>query len=315
MDIQNLIIIGAGPAGLTAALYAGRCGLSPLLFEGEMAGGVPPGGQLTTTTLVENFPGFSDGIDGAELMARMRNQALKFGTVIHTKTIDRVDFFVKPFQVFSQKECFYARSVIIATGATAKRLGVLGEADYWQKGISACAVCDGGLPIFRDKVLAVVGGGDTAIEEALYLTKFASQVILCVRRDQLRASKIMQDQLFSNPKIFVRWNTVVLEARGNGTHLTHLQLSNVKTQEQTLIEVAGLFYAVGHQPNTVFLGQQLSMTSEGYILVTAGTTQTNVAGVFACGDVIDSRYRQAVVAAGTGCMASLDVQKYLGDSM
>jgi len=309
--IEKLIIIGSGPSAMTAAIYAGRAGLSPLVFEGEMAGGIPPGGQLTTTTDIENFPGFENGISGIELMMAMRAQALRFNTRILTKTITQIKISSSNHTVMAGDEAFSCEALIIATGATAKRLGMKGESKYWQKGISACAVCDGGLPLFRNQHLVVVGGGDTAIEEAITLSQYASKVTLCVRREVLRASDIMQKKLFNNKKISILWNTVILEALGDERTLTHLRIQNTKDQTISEIETKGLFYAIGHSPNTQFLNNQINLTETGYIIIEQGTTRTSVSGVFAAGDVMDPHYRQAIVAAGSGCMASLDAQHYL----
>ncbi len=308
--MENLIIIGSGPAAHTAAIYAGRAKLNPLMFEGLFAGGVAAGGQLTTTTEVENFPGFPDGISGPELMTKMREQSMKSGARIETLTIDRVDFQSHPLKVFSDQNSFEARTVIIATGATAKRLNISGEEKLWQRGISACAVCDGGLPIFRNKVLAVIGGGDTAAEEATYLTKFASKVFLLVRRDELRASKAMQERVFSNEKIEVLWNAEALEAIGDKS-LSQLRILNNRTKQESTLDVGGLFYAIGHMPNTDFLAGQVELDEALYIKTKPGTTQTSVPGVFACGDVQDKIFRQAITPAGTGCMAALEAEKYL----
>lgn len=312
--IHKVVIIGSGPAAHTAAIYTARANLSPVMFEGFMAGGIAAGGQLTTTTEVENFPGFPDGIGGIELMERMRNQSLKFGTTIITETISKVDFSVRPFRLwregFEDVEPLLTHSVIIATGATAKRLHIKGEDEFWQKGISACAVCDGALPIFRNKPLVVVGGGDTACEEATFLTKFGSLVHLVHRRDSLRASKIMQERVFKNPKIKVLWNSVTIEAKGKEV-LERVVIQNVITNEITELEANGLFYAIGHKPNTDPFKGQVDMDSDGYILTKPGTTQTNVPGVFAAGDVQDKKYRQAITAAGSGCMAAIECEKFL----
>jgi len=312
--MENVVIIGSGPAAHTAGIYAGRAKLNPLMFEGMMAGGVAAGGQLTTTTDVENYPAFPDGIMGPELMDKMRQQSINCGTRIETKTVTKVDLKSKPFKVFIDKTSVEAKTIIIATGATAKRLGVSGEEKLWQKGISACAVCDGALPIFRDKVLVVIGGGDTAAEEATYLTKFASKVIVVHRRDQLRASKTMQDRLLSNEKIDMVWDSVLLEALGDKA-LTSVKVKNIKTNEESTIEAGGLFYAIGHLPNTAFLDSQIDCDETGYIVTKPGTTLTNVPGVFACGDAQDKVYRQAVTAAGTGCMAALDAERFLSEHL
>jgi len=308
--MNKVVIIGSGPAAHTAAIYTARASLQPLMFEGMMAGGVAAGGQLTTTTEVENYPGFPGGISGPDLMIRMREQSVKCGTRIKTATVDKVDLHAKPFKIFAGKESVEAQTLIIATGATAKRLNLPGEDKLWQKGISACAVCDGALPIFRNKVLAVIGGGDTAGEEATFLTKYGSKVILLIRRDVMRASKVMQDRVLKNPKIEVRWHTVATEVFGEKA-LAGIKTKHVKTGEEGSIEVNGLFYAIGHTPNTAFLDDQIELDETGYIKVAPGTTKTNVPGVFACGDVQDKVYRQAVTAAGTGCQAALDAEHYL----
>jgi thioredoxin reductase (NADPH) len=280
------------------------------MYEGMMAGGVAAGGQLTTTTEIENFPGFPDGILGPELMARMRQQSIHCGARIETVTVERVDLRSRPFKIFAGTENVEAKTVIIATGATAKRLNIPGEDKLWQKGISACAVCDGGLPIFHNKILVVIGGGDTACEEALYLTKFAGRLVMLVRRDILRASKAMQERVRSDKKIEIKWNTNPLEALGD-KFLTGIKIRDNKTGEESIVEANGLFYAIGHQPNTAFLNGQLDLDDVGYIKTVPGTTRTSVEGVFACGDVQDRVYRQAVTAAGSGCMAALDVERYL----
>lgn len=318
--MENLVIIGSGPAAHTAAIYAGRARLDPLLFEGMMAGGVAAGGQLTTTTGVENYPGFPGGISGPELMARMREQSLKCGARVKTLTVDKVDLGgdrdrsrpVRTFNVFIGAKSVETRSIIVATGATAKRLGLAGEEKLWQKGISACAVCDGALPIFRGKVLVVVGGGDTACEEALFLTKYASQVMMLVRRDALRASRAMQERVFADKKIEIKWNSNALEASGE-TKLEAVRVKDNKTGKEFTIPAGGLFYAIGHQPNTTFLGGQIELDETGYIKTVPGTTRTSVPGVFACGDVQDKVYRQAVTAAGSGCMAALEAERYLSE--
>ncbi|WP_028972948.1 thioredoxin-disulfide reductase [Spirochaeta cellobiosiphila] len=311
-DVEKVIIIGSGPAGHTAAIYAARAELKPLMFEGFMAGGVAPGGQLTTTTEIENFPGFPDGMGGMELMQKMRDQSVKYGTRIKTETIESVDFSKKPFVVSTASEEYKAETIIIATGATAKRLSLPGEDTYWQKGISACAVCDGALPIFREKPLVVIGGGDTACEEAQYLSKFGSKVTMLVRRDELRASKAMQQRVFDNPKIEIKWNTNAVEAIGENI-LGSMKIKNNKTGEEETIPSSGLFYAIGHKPNTDFLNGQLDMDETGYIKTTPGSTYTSVEGVFACGDVQDHKFRQAVTAAGSGCMAALEAERYLSE--
>ncbi len=310
MSIENVVIIGSGPAAHTAAIYVGRAQLKPLMFEGMMAGGIAAGGQLTTTTDVENFPGFPEGISGSDLMVKMREQAIKCETRIQTVTVDKIDISSKPFKIFAGSETIETESIIISTGATAKRLGIPGEKKLWQRGISACAVCDGALPVFRNKILLVIGGGDSAIEEATHLTKYADKVFIAVRRDVFRASKAMQERVKKNQKIEVLWNTNVIEALG-GNMLTGLKIKNNKTNEGSVIEANGLFYALGHIPNTGFLDNQIKLDEFGYINTSPGTTQTNVPGVFACGDVQDKTYRQAITAAGSGCMAALETEKYL----
>ncbi|GLT82496.1 hypothetical protein SLE2022_008620 [Rubroshorea leprosula] len=313
----KVCIIGSGPAGHTAAIYAARAELKPILFEGWMANDIAPGGQLTTTTDVENFPGFPDGIQGGELMENCRNQSVRFGTKIFTETVNKVDFSSSPFKVFSDSRTVLADSVIVATGAVAKRLDFPGSGNppegFWNKGISACAVCDGAAPIFRDKPLAVIGGGDSAMEESNFLTKYGSKVYIIHRRDTFRASKIMQARALSNPKIKVIWNSAVLEAYGGGDkgNLKGLKIKNLATNEISDLEVSGLFFAIGHEPATKFLDGQLQLDSDGYIVTKPGTTQTSVRGVFAAGDVQDKKYRQAVTAAGSGCMAALDAEHYL----
>ncbi len=311
-SVEKVIIIGSGPAGHTAAVYAARADLNPLMFEGFMAGGVAAGGQLTTTTDVENYPGFPEGIMGPELMDQMRAQSIRFGTRIKTETVDSVDLSQRPFAVTAGSTTWYAETVILATGATAKRLGLPGEKTYWQRGMSACAVCDGALPIFRKKPLVVIGGGDSACEEASYLAKFGSTVTLLVRRDELRASKAMQKRVLENEKITILWNTNALEVLGDGTLMNQVRVKNNKTNEETVLDASGLFYAIGHEPNTAFLNGQVATDETGYIITSGDSMATNVPGVFACGDVQDKTYRQAITAAGTGCMAALEVERFLG---
>ena len=311
--MENVVIIGSGPAAHTAAIYNGRAKLNPLIFEGLMAGGVAAGGQLTTTTDVENYPGFPDGVSGPDLMVKMREQSINCGATIKTVTVDKVDLKSKPFKVFVGSEIVETKSIIISTGATAKRLDLPGEDRLWQKGISACAVCDGALPIFRNKVLVTIGGGDTATEESLYLTKYGSKVIMLVRRDVFRAAKILQDRVFVDKKIEIKWNTNATEVLGE-TAVTGVKIKNNKTSEEEVIEANGLFYAIGHEPNTTFLDGQLDLDETGYVKTTPGSTKTSVEGVFACGDVQDKVYRQAVTAAGTGCMAALEAERYLTEN-
>lgn len=316
----SVIIVGSGPAGHTAAIYLSRAELKPVMFEGMLANGIAAGGQLTTTTDVENFPGFPKGIGGSELMDEMRAQSERFGTVIHTETISKVDLKSKPIKLWREGEEDKAEptdtcdSLIIATGASAKRLNLPGEETYWQNGISACAVCDGAVPIFRNKPLAVIGGGDSAAEEALFLTKYGSEVYVLVRRDVLRASAVMSRRLQANPKIKMMWNTVAEECHGNEKGLLDaLSIKNVKSGETSKLAVNGLFYAIGHDPATQLFKDQVDVDSELYIKTTPGTTETSVKGVFAAGDVQDKKYRQAITSAGSGCMAALECEKYLSE--
>ena len=313
MAIEDCIIIGSGPAGHTAAVYAGRAMLEPLMYEGFMAGGVAAGGQLTTTTDVENYPGFPDGIGGPELMALMRRQSERSGARIVTETVSAVDLSAPPYSVTTESGTRVAtRTVIIATGATAKRLYVDGAERLWQRGISACAVCDGALPVFRGKHLVVVGGGDTAAEEATFLTKYASAVTMLVRRDRMRASKAMQQRVFANDKIEVSWNSVLTGVLGEDL-VAGVRVRNVKTDAVAERAAGGLFFAIGHEPNTAFLAGQLDTDDTGYLVTPGDSTATSKPGVFACGDVQDKIYRQAVTAAGSGCMAAMEAERYLSE--
>jgi thioredoxin reductase (NADPH) len=311
--VENVVIIGSGPAAWTAAVYAARANLHPIVYEGEPRGTMLPGGQLMTTTDVENYPGFPEGITGPGLMERMKAQALRFGVRVMTEDVASVDLARHPFVIRPNYAApFTALTVIIATGAYAKWIGVPNEERLAQSGggVSACAVCDGALPFYRNKVLAVVGGGDTAMEEALYLTKFASEVIIIHRRDAFRASKVMADRVLSNPKVRVLWNSRVTEVLGEA-EIRAVRIADTETGVEREIEVGGLFVAIGHTPTTAFLDGQVALTSAGYIAVTAGRTATSVPGVFAAGDVMDDYYRQAVTAAGSGCQAALEAERWL----
>ena len=308
-DVKSLVIIGSGPAGHTAAIYAARANLKPFMFEGYVAGG-SAGGQLTTTTDVENYPGFPEGIQGPELMQLFRKQAERFGTEMVSEDISEVDFSKRPFTVKSEQREVQAKAVIIATGATARRMGVPNEEKMWNNGMSACAVCDGALPFFRDQPLMVIGGGDTAVEEATYLTKFGSVVYLVHRRNELRASKIMQKRAFDNEKLEIIWDTVFEDAIGED-FVTGARVQNIKSKKTKDIPVAGIFYAIGHTPNTQVFNGQIDLDSTGYIKIKTGTQECSVEGVFAAGDVHDHKYRQAVTAAGTGCAAALEAERWL----
>jgi thioredoxin reductase (NADPH) len=305
MNQEDLIIIGSGPAGHTAALYASRANLDPLMFEGSVSGG-----QLMITTDVENYPGFPDGILGPELMEKFRKQSERFGTRMRAVDVTSVDFSARPFRVFASGDEFEAKAVIVSTGATAKWLGIPGEVTLTGKGVSACATCDGFF--FRDQELVVVGGGDTAMEEALFLTKFASKVTVVHRRDEFRASKIMADRVLAHDKVEVIWNTVVTEIHGDSS-VTGVTLEDVNTGETRQFATDGVFIAIGHKPNTEIFADQLVCDENGYIVVEPGTTRTSVEGVFAAGDVADHVYRQAVTAAGTGCMAAIDAERWLAN--
>lgn len=311
---ETLVIIGSGPAAWTAAIYAARASLDPLVIEGEPSREMIPGGQLMFTTEIENYPGFVEGIGGQDLMQRFKDQALRFGTRVLGENVASVDFSQRPFVLRpTWSEPISARSVIVATGAQALWLGLHNEERLAHSGggVSACAVCDGALPFFRDKVLVVVGGGDTAMEEALYLTKYASEVVVVHRRDSFRASKVMADRVLAHPKIRVEWNTVVTDVLGEEA-ITGLKLRNVENGEEREMDAGGLFVAIGHAPNTGFLEGQLATTPSGYIVTpTPWRTSTSVEGVFAAGDVIDEYYRQAITSAGTGSMAAIDAERWL----
>ena len=309
MSHHQVIIIGSGPAGLTSAIYTARANLAPLVIEGEPSStSDQPGGQLMLTTEVENFPGFPEGIMGPELMMRMREQAARFGAEFLTEKVTEVDFNARPFKVWVRDALYTAGAIIVSTGAQSLMLGLEAESRLLGHGLSTCATCDGFF--FRNHEIAVVGGGDSAIEEATFLTKFASKVSLLVRRDELRASKIMQERAFANPKIEVVWNTVVDGLLGEH-QLEGAVVRNVKTGEVRTLAVTGLFVAIGHRPNTDLFKGVLDMEDNGYLITGAGSSSTNVAGVFACGDVQDHTYRQAITAAGSGCMAAIDCERWL----
>jgi thioredoxin reductase (NADPH) len=318
-QVENVIIIGSGPAGWTAAIYAARANLKPVVYVGVPATNpapVLPGGQLMLTTEVENYPGFPHGVTGPEMMGMFREQAERFGTRVIDQNIDRVDFKSQPFALTtSEGDVARARAVIIATGATANWLGLPNELRLAMSGggVSACAVCDGALPVFRNQPLAVVGGGDTAMEETAYLTKFASKVYLIHRRDSLRASKAMQDRVLGNAKVDVLWNTRVADVDGQAT-IEALKLENLVTGATSTLPVRGLFIAIGHSPATGFLqGSGLEFDDKGYVALKTRSSYTNIPGVFAAGDVADSVYRQAVSAAGMGCQAAIDCERWLAE--
>jgi thioredoxin reductase (NADPH) len=306
---HHVIIIGSGPAGLTAAIYAARANLAPFVIEGEPSStSDQPGGQLMLTTDVENFPGFPEGIMGPELMMRFRDQAARFGATFLTGKATKVEFGEKPLKVHVRDQVFTADSVIISTGAQSLMLGLEAEERLIGHGLSTCATCDGFF--FRGKEIAVVGGGDSAIEEASFLTKFASKVTLIHRRDSFRASKIMQDRALNNPKIEMLWNTAVTDIIGKD-HLESISLKNTVTGAESSMNVAGLFIAIGHRPNTDVFKGVIDMEDSGYLITRPDSTYTNIEGVFACGDVKDHVYRQAITAAGSGCMAAIDTERWL----
>lgn len=303
--MHKVVILGTGPGGLTAAIYLARANMNPIVIEGDQ-----PGGQLTLTTEVENFPGFTDGITGPDLMDNMRKQAERFGAEIKRGWVTDVDLSEKPIklQVNGLGEVI-TESLILSTGASAKLLQIPGEKEYIGSGVSTCATCDGFF--YRGKKVIIIGGGDSAMEEANFLTKFASEVVIVHRRDELRASKIMQDRAKQNPKITWGLNKTPIEVMGEGMKVTGLRVKNNETGEEEMIEADGIFVAIGHTPNTAFLKGQIETDEVGYIQVKPGTTETNIPGVYACGDVQDNKYRQAITAAGTGCMAALDAERYL----
>ncbi|KAL1311662.1 hypothetical protein AAFC00_001769 [Neodothiora populina] len=321
---SKVVIIGSGPAGHTAAIYAARADLKPVLYEGFLALGIAAGGQLTTTDEVENFPGFMK-IQGATLMDQMRAQSEACGTEIVSQTVGKVDLSERPFKYWLhpmgdddtlEEETHTADSIVIATGAKARRMDLPGEEKFWGNGVSACAVCDGSLPIFREKPLVVIGGGDSAVEEAMYLTKKAAKVTVLVRKDQLRASKANARRLASHPKVEIKYNTVATEITGEDKPrglMTGLKIKDTKSGKEEELQANGLFYAIGHEPATPLFKGQLKMDEDGYLVTEPGTTHTSIEGVFAAGDVQDKKYRQAITSAGTGCQAALEAEKFLAE--
>ena len=315
---RDVVIIGSGPAGLTAAIYTARANLNPLLIDApaDTEKQTTPGGQLMITTEVENYPGFAEGIQGPELMEEFRKQAERFGTEFLEAWITEVDLSERPFRLYTNGLTISTKTLIIASGASAKWLGIPGEAKvpngFGGNGVSACATCDGPLPAFRNKTLVVVGGGDTAMEEATFLTRYAAKVYVVHRRDKLRASKIMQDKAFRNEKIEFVWNTAVEEIVGSPDEGVHaVRLRNLQTNEERVFPCQGMFVAIGHKPNTELFKGQLDMDEVGYLKTSGHSSATNIPGVFACGDVQDSVYRQAITAAGTGCMSAIDAERFL----
>ncbi|MCP5065668.1 MAG: thioredoxin-disulfide reductase [bacterium] len=303
-DHTKVLIVGSGPAGYTAAIYAARAELAPMVVAGTAFGG-----QLMLTTEVENYPGFPEGVTGPEMMDLFQKQAERFGSQVLMEDVQEIDFDARPFRVRSDSKSFTADALILATGAEAKWLGIDSEQTFMNKGVSACATCDGAL--YRGKPMGVVGGGDTAMEEALFLTRFATVVYVIHRRDQLRASKIMQDRGFSNPKIEFVWDSSVEEVLGNDDGVTGVRIKNAKSGEVSTLDLEALFIAIGHKPTTDLFKDVISMQPNGYVRVEPGSTRTNIEGVFACGDVMDASYRQAITAAGSGCMAALDAERWL----
>jgi thioredoxin reductase (NADPH) len=311
-SVHKVCIVGSGPAGYTAAIYAARANLEPVMFAGGPIEHDParvPGGQLMITTDVENYPGFPEAVTGPELMERFQKQAQRFGTMMYMENVTKIDFSKRPFHIQGESQAIEAKTVILATGATAKYLGVKGEDFYKNRGVSACATCDGAF--YKNMDVLVVGGGDTAMEEASYLTKMCKTVTLLHRRDSLRASKIMQKRVLENPKVTPIWNTVVEEVVGDGKSMTGAVVRNVKTNETMQVQAHGLFVAIGHVPNTELVKGAIDLQENGYVKTVPGSTRTNIPGVFACGDLQDHYYRQAVTAAGTGCMAAIDAERWM----
>ncbi|GMV99457.1 MAG: thioredoxin reductase [Candidatus Hydrogenedentota bacterium] len=310
--MENVIIIGSGPSAWTAALYAARAALNPLVFEGELSQDILPGGQLMITTEVENYPGFPDGITGPEMMDIFKRQAVRFGTRVESRTITAVNFSQHPLTVSSGNDTWHTKTVIVSTGANAKYLGIESEEKFKNRGVSACATCDGALPRFRNKPLVVVGGGDTAMEEAIFLTNYASMVHVIHRRDAFRASKIMAERALKNPKITPEWNSVLEEVTGTDKDgVTGVRIKDVHSGAIRELPCTGVFVAIGHKPNTDLFKGILDMDETGYLVTKPDSTYTNVDGVFACGDCQDHVYRQAITAAGTGCMAAIDATRWL----
>lgn len=313
---KKVVIIGSGPAGYTAAIYAARANLQPIVYEGSLTNdALIPGGQLMTTTKVENYPGFPEGVDGSALMDNMRAQAIQSGATILGENVIEADLTTYPFSIKGEKTHHQALAVIVATGATANRLDIPGtrNGELWQRGVSACAVCDGPLPLFRNRHLFVIGGGDSAMEEALYLSKFASKVSIVHRRDKLRASQAMQKAVLANPKIEIIWNSVMTQVKGNQV-VDSVVIENIRTKQTKTYDAAGVFFGVGHTPNTAFLKGQLQLDPNGYIEVKPGSSETSIPYVYAAGDVKDSVYRQAITAAGSGCIAAMDAERALNAS-